>query len=90
MDILALVEEPEGGALLTYQVCADQVEGFSYDGTGSSFTDVDEALTELRKARRRHPQAYLATVTYQRCDENQFTGLSQQVCVAVGVNTKVH
>ena len=83
-------EATEPGTLVTYQVCVDRPGDFPFDGTGQLFNNVDEALTHLWKTRRTRPQAYLATVTYQHCDETQFTGLSQAGCFAVGDNTKVH
>ncbi len=86
----ANAEATESATLVTYQVCVDHPGEFPFDGTGQTFNDVDEALAHLWQTRRTRPQAYLATVTYQRCDETQFTGLSQEGCFAVGENTKVH
>jgi len=83
-------EATEPGTLVTYQVCVDRPGDFPFDGTGQLFDDRSEALTHLERTQRTRPHAYLATVTYQRCDETQFTGLSQAGCFAVGDNTKVH
>lgn len=56
--------------LVTYQVCVDREGEHQFDGTGQQFEDKAEALTHLAKVQRERPHAYLAALTYHRCDEH--------------------
>lgn len=65
------IKETEAHAshLVTYQVCIDQQGEHQFDGTGQQFEDKAEALAHLAKVQRERPHAYLAALTYHRCDE---------------------
>jgi len=56
--------------LVTYQVCVDREGEHLFDGTGQQFEDKAEALAHLATVRRERPHAYLAELTYHRCDQN--------------------
>ncbi|MGC3974142.1 MAG: hypothetical protein QM771_07135 [Nitrospira sp.] len=55
---------------ILYQVCVDHPGEEPFDGTGVQFDDHAKALAHLKDTQRTKPQAYLAAVTYQRCDAN--------------------
>lgn len=56
--------------LTLYQVCTDRPGEFPYDGTGAMYDDFKAAMTQLTDVRAKgRPHAYLATVTWQRCEE---------------------
>lgn len=63
---------PDGHAshLVTYQVCVDRDGDQVFDGTGQQFEDKAEAMAHLAKVQRERPHAYLAALTYHRCDEH--------------------
>lgn len=62
---------PDGHAsqLVTYQVCVDRDGEQVFDGTGQQFEDKAEAMAHLAKIQRERPHAYLAALTYHRCDK---------------------
>lgn len=61
--------EAQISQLATYQVCVDREGEHPFDGTGQQFEDKAEALAHLAKVQRERPHAYLAALTYHRCDE---------------------
>ena len=77
--------------LLAYLVCVDQPGMPAFDSPGGAIhEDLSEALEELRKTRHRWPDAYLASVTYQRCDHAALTPSSHNACVHSAESTHVH
>lgn len=61
--------EAHASHLVTYQVCVDRDGEQVFDGTGQQFEDKAKALDHLAKVQRERPHAYLAALTYHRCDE---------------------
>lgn len=61
--------EAHSSHLVTYQVCVDRDGEHVFDGTGQQFEDKAEAMAHLTKVQRERPHAYLAALTYHRCDE---------------------
>lgn len=57
--------------LVLYQVCVDRTGDAPFDGTGELYDDKGRALDHLEETRQTRPYAYLATVTYQRCDDER-------------------
>lgn len=56
--------------VVLYQVCVDRDGDAPLDGTGVQFDDQAKAILHLEETQQAKPYAYLATVTYQRWNEN--------------------